>query len=575
MDVSVVDAGPVLAIDITPLYTRALLFDVVEGRYRFIGQGVAPATADPPIHDVSEGIRLALDELSELTERVFIGADETLVMPSQPDGNGVDTVVAAVSVGPPVRVALAGLLDEVSLQSARHLSEAIYGQVVAEIGLNDRRKLEEQIDTLLHARPDILIVTGGTNGGASRSVLQIVEAVGLAAFLAPQEQRPDVLFAGNQSLTDKVSEMLGKLTVLQTAPNVRPALGVEDLQPAQSALAHLYVDNRIRQVPGMAELQTWSGEHLYPRQFAFGRVMRFLSHLYDSDRGVLGVELNAADTTVAAAYDGKLALGVYPDLGVMEPDQLLRHVPPAQIAAWVPFNVSLAEVADFVYNRALYPWAVPVSQKEMALEQALSKAALGVALRRLRRRTAEQEFYEPIVIAGEVFKRATPAQALMMILDGAQPLGITTLVMDQHGIMPALGAAAVANPILTVQVLESSAFFSLATVLSLVGQVKLGTPVLRFKAMFEETGNVIRGEVKAGALEVIPIPLGQPATLELQPLHGARLGPGRKGQATQTLRVVGGTFGVVIDARGRPIRLPKDPDRRLERLQSWANQLGG
>lgn len=570
MDVSVTEAGPLLVIDITVLETRALLFDVVEGRYRFVAQGVAPSTAGAPVYEVGEGVRLALDALSDLTGRVFIGADENLIIPSQPDGNGVDNVVISLAAGPPVRVALAGLLDEVSLQSARHLSETIYGQVVAEIGLNDRRKTEAQIDALLHARPDVLIVTGGTNGGASRSVLQIVEAVGLAVYLAAQEERPEVLYAGNQALAEQVQETLGKWTTLQTAPNVRPALGVEDLQPATAALAELYVANRLRRVPGLAELRSWSGEHITSRSFGFGRVVRFLGQLYDPQLGVLGVEMNALDVTLAAAWQDRLVLGVYPDLGVRDPDALLKQVPPAQIAAWLPVEAEAEEILDFVYNRALHPQAVALEPRERMLEQALGRAILGVARQRLQRRAGSAGLYEPILVSGDIFRRASPQHALQMLLDGIQPQGITTLVMDQHGLLPALGAAAVPNPILTVQVLESSAFFNLATVVSPRSSARPGTPILRFQALFEETGNRIRGEVKAGSLERIPVPLGQAVALELQPLHGAMLGTER---GSQTVRVVGGLLGVILDGRGRPVRLPQDAARRRAQLLAWEKQF--
>jgi len=48
-------------------------------------------------------------------------------------------------------------------------------------------------------------------------------------------------------------------------------------------------------------------------------------------------------------------------------------------------------------------------------------------------------------------------------------------------------------------------------------------------------------------------------------------GPGRGGR----LQVVGGTFGIVFDARGRPIRLSSDAVQRREINSRWLIQLGG
>ena len=80
-------------------------------------------------------------------------------------------------------------------------------------------------------------------------------------------------------------------------------------------------------------------------------------------------------------------------------------------------------------------------------------------------------------------------------------------------------------------------------------------------------------EVKHGALEVLQLPVGQSALLHLQPLHRFDIGMGGPGRGGR-LRVVGGTLGVVIDARGRPIQLSDDPSRRREMHAKWRWMLG-
>ena len=90
MTISLVDAESVLALDIGSVYTRAMLFDVVDGQYRFLGAGVAPTTAGAPFYDVSEGMHRALEKLQDVTGRSLFNAQGQLILPSQPDGNGID-----------------------------------------------------------------------------------------------------------------------------------------------------------------------------------------------------------------------------------------------------------------------------------------------------------------------------------------------------------------------------------------------------------------------------------------------------------------------------------------------------
>src|SRR4030042_3706981 len=104
MPTSLIDADSVLAIEIGTVSTRVILFDVVEGRYRFLGQGVVPTTMSAPSNDVSVGVKAALDQLHDITGRVLFNAGGQLIVPSQPNGSGGDACVGPVSVGAPLGV---------------------------------------------------------------------------------------------------------------------------------------------------------------------------------------------------------------------------------------------------------------------------------------------------------------------------------------------------------------------------------------------------------------------------------------------------------------------------------------
>ncbi len=146
MTVSRLDAKSLLAIDIGATATRAMLFDAVEGSYRFLAEGNAPTTVGAPVRDVSEGVRLALDQLQTISGRRLIDGDERLITPTGSDGAGVDAFVATYAAGAPLRVFAVGLLDDISLESARHLVSTTYAKLIGTLALTDRKKIEEQID---------------------------------------------------------------------------------------------------------------------------------------------------------------------------------------------------------------------------------------------------------------------------------------------------------------------------------------------------------------------------------------------------------------------------------------------
>ena len=134
-----------LALDVGETTTRALLFDVVEGRYRFIASGAAQTT---PSVELGRVIRTALERLEEITGRRFIEDGGSLILPSARDGSGVDQFVATVSIGHPLKIVAVGLLKDISTRSAIDLAKTTYSEVVATISIDDKGKVEDRIDKI-------------------------------------------------------------------------------------------------------------------------------------------------------------------------------------------------------------------------------------------------------------------------------------------------------------------------------------------------------------------------------------------------------------------------------------------
>jgi hypothetical protein len=583
MTTSLVEGESLLAVDVGASNTRAVLFDVVEGEYRFVAAGHSQSTAEAPLKDVSEGARNAISNLQNTTGRVLLNAGRGLITPAQADGSGVDALVVTLSAGPTLKAVVVGLLSDVSLESARRLTETIYARVVDSIGLNDRRQADQQIDVLLRIRPDIIVITGGTDGGASRSIQKMLEPVGLASYLMPQEKRPTVLYAGNQKMEAEVKALIGSHTAsLHFSPNVRPSLQTEDLEPAARELARIYVEIRKQQLRGVDQLDNWSNGHIFPTGYATGRMMRFLSKVYGTSKGILCVDLGASATVISAGFNGKSTLGVYPQFGLGENlSGLLQYTSLEDILRWSSLDISTGVLRDYLYQKSLYPSTIPATKEDQVIAQTVAQQALALAVQ-----TAARDFprslatlksgllplFEPIIAGGGALSGgAGPGHSLMLLLNALQPVGATTIILDQNNLLPLLGAAASRNNLLPVQVIDSGAFLSVGTVVSPVVSANYGTPILKARLTYED-GTESRVDVKFGSIEMLPLASRQAASLTLQPLSRSDVGfgPGRGG----TIPVSGGALGVVFDGRGRPIQLPDDSVRRRELIKKWNWTLG-
>jgi hypothetical protein len=257
---------------------------------------------------------------------------------------------------------------------------------------------------------------------------------------------------------------------------------------------------------------------------------------------------------------------------------LLQQVGVGKIARWLPFEPEPGEIECVLRNKQLRPMTVPQDQRELLIEHAAAREALRLVMQRARdtwyasgetTRPWLTPFLDPIVATGGLLSQAPrPSQAVLMLLDAIEPVGISTLVLDAHGTAAAMGAIAVNHPLAAVQALDAGAFQSLATVVSPLGRARPGDVVMRVKVIFD-SGGELEIEAKYGSLEVVPLGIGEKARLEFKPRRGIHVG-----QTHGPVEINGGTAGLVIDARGRPLHLPSDMGACRDQAQHWLWDMG-
>jgi hypothetical protein len=573
-------SGSLLNLDIGSVHTRAALFDIVEGRARFLTAGRAFSTAGAPLFDVSEGMRFAIDQVEQISGRLIIADDGQPVIPSNRQGHGVDFMASTLSITPPLKTVVVGLLDQVSLASVTNLARTAYTEIVASIGLNNAHKPEEYISIIQNTRPDLILIAGGTDKGATQSVLRLVNMIGMSLYLLPEESRPEVVFAGNSALAKQVQRFIKPLTTIHLAPNIRPALTTERLGPAQSLLVDTFRNVHINRVAGLSEVNSWSGHNMMPTAHALGRVMRFISKIVPgaNQSGVLGIDIGASSATVAASFDGDLRLRVFSHLGMGEGlSGILERSQMEDVIRWIPGEVSTSYILDYIQNKIIHPGTLPVTSRDLYLEQALAREVLSRAIteslpsfpknaNRVEQNTLPT--FDPIVVSGGVITNApSPAHSLLMILDALQPTGIQRILLDANHLAPGLGAAASVVPGLVSQlILDPTVLLNLGFVISPVVRARDGSAVLRIRVQYQ-SGYESTVNVHQGNIQLIPIPSGQRARVFIDPLHRANIGLG-PGKGT-SIQVVGGLFGLVVDARGRPLKIPEDATKRRNLLLKW------
>src|SRR5690554_5169602 len=561
-------SGPILAVDIGSVNTRAVLLDVVEGGYRFVSHGVSPSTARAPWNDVLIGVYDALSQIAAATGRDLIDENGDLILAPRGGPSGVGGFVATASAGQPIRAILFGLMPDVSLGSGRRAADSIYLSLLDTFGLDDRRTTEERINVLLNAQADLVLVVGGTDGGATEVMREHLDTLFVAYALMKRHARPPVLFAGNAALADEIRERAEEIDFpLLVADNVRPSLGTEYLAGAQEQLASLYNEKKAQNTPGIAEISRWTKDGVQPTAHGFARMVHLLGAL--RKHNVLGVDLGSMATAVAASLDGRSYLNVFGQLGIGHAaHQVARQIPPAYIRRWLTVEgVEDADVLDYLWNRSVFPHTIPAQPAELEMEYAAAREIVRYAVHSARTswqtgNTGPLPPFGTILLSGTTLTHTpTDGLSLLVALDALLPVGVTNVLLDPYGLSAALGAAAPLNPQALVQSLAAGAFYDLGPVVSVPGR----DTALRGSLKPKDGGKTMTFKVAAGEIRPLPLAYGQKAELTLE---GGALGGRRK------LTVTGGALGVVIDARGRPVRFPRGDDARRKRPLAWRQALG-
>lgn len=557
--------GAVLAADIGSVHTRVSVFDTVAGQYRLIGRAQVLSTTAPRGADVEIGLRRALQDLSDLIGRKFLDGNQNMWLG---EGGGADVFVATASGGRPMRAVLVGLMPEISLESGQRALASTYVELIDTLSTLDNRSTQDKVNSILRGTPDLILVVGGTDGGATAPMLDLIKVVSMAAQLSPTQLV--VLYAGNAALHPTVREMLEGQTALYISENVCPDFSTEAFDSIRFELSRIYGGYRALNTPGFTAIQERSEFGVLPAVESYSNILRFLAEGGESRMGALCVDVGSSTVTVCANLRRQQHVSIRADLGLGHSAvTALETVGIKNVARWLSFETTDQEIWDYVWNKTLHPATVPETQRDLELEYALVREVIRAAVTKAREGWglpvgAELPPISPIIGMGSALASpVNPGLSALLLLDALQPVGVTTLRIDPYSLMAALGSIAYVEPLVVVQVLESGGLTHLGTAICPAGHTNAPTAieaVLTFA-----NGRKVGVTVPSNSLRVIALPSGQKAAVSIKLGRGLTL----NGKARANLSVEGGTAGIIFDARSRPLTLPRDVTSRAALLPQW------
>ncbi|MBD3258054.1 methylaspartate mutase, partial [candidate division GN15 bacterium] len=173
------DIKVIVATDCGSTTTKAILIEYVNGEYRLVSRGEAPTTVEAPFEDVTMGVLNAVAELEELSGRKLLDENNKFISPAK-DKAGTDVYISTSSAGGGLQMMVAGVVRSMTAESAERAALGAGAIVMDVIASNDKRLPHQQIERIRHLRPDMILLSGGIDGGTTTHVVEIAELVSAA-----------------------------------------------------------------------------------------------------------------------------------------------------------------------------------------------------------------------------------------------------------------------------------------------------------------------------------------------------------------------------------------------------------
>jgi hypothetical protein len=544
-----------LILALSPAVTSAYLFQQVQGRHRFVARGDVPNLPRPQ-SSVADSAVAAATEVERITGRPLFARGEPIT-PVAPDGSGVGMIGCVCRPGGALRVAVVGEDAGLAYDSATRVVSGSGQDLVFAASLDDRELqrtegLYAAVQRLREARPDVIFLAFYSGPQSSERLERIGLALG-AVDIVPGYEPPVLLYAGSESLLGRLRDSVGARSSIKSAAALRPASGMENLEPAKAALVALHCEIWTSLLPDFDYLASWLAGPPVPQDVALRNMVRFLHET--SGEGVWALDFDRASPGLfVAGPDGFSSFRFRPSPSSLE-----------QAAAWLGPCPDADDLKRIAANLTLRPTALWGDELDAACEGALMRGLFRMALDDPRVSVTvpalNPRMTQVIGTGPGTGAVRNAAEAAMLLLDCCQVAGIGSLRWDALSLMAPAGALAEMNPGMASEVAVADASRPLAVYIAPFGLSQSGSAATQVRAQYEDDA-AVRMEVPFGAVESLPVPRGSKATISVDPVGRLDVGAGA-GRGVQFV-VDGAPLGVVVDARGRPFVPSPDPTGRAK-----------
>ncbi len=448
----------VLASDIGSTTTKVIAFDFTGGVLSVLGSLQEPTTVEPPFSDVTVGLFRAIRRLAIQTG-LKLFKDNSVCVP----------YYTTSSAGGGLQVLVVGYTTADSCRIAKTTAFAAGAVISGAFSINSEKNRLALIDRMSRLNPDLVLMAGGTDGGALSGVVTMAYLLNHARPEPKYGSKMPLLYCGNVSAREFVRETLNNYFVMSSTENVIPGNNEINLRPAINSVQNIFLEHVMRKAPGYNCVTDIVSAPVIPTPVGVSGILAALASETGSD--VLMADMGGATTDIFSSLSGEMRRTVAANTGMSySMSNTLSETGIESVSRHLP-GLPEEAIRRWCYGKSLFPTTIPGCEDSELLEVAVAVEGLRLAWkhhqevgynpgrpsigdfvklrrpasgnRRLETLSGKQFYmhsYSRLIGAGGVFSHSSTTRAAWLLAEAFRPPGITMLYVDTHFRSPHLGA---------------------------------------------------------------------------------------------------------------------------------------
>ncbi len=479
----------ILITDIGSTTTKAIFIKNENDNFVFKDVINFPTTVEKPSEDVKIGVFNAIKEIEKQHNVQILKQDSE---PANMRFKDNTLYLTTSSAGGGLQILVIGLTLFDSAGTAARAALGAGGIILETFAIDDKRTILQQMQMMKIMRPDIILMSGGIDHGAISSIIRLAEIIRLSS---PKPKyfgnKIPFIFAGNVDVRNFISQMFSDIFELHIVPNLRPTMNTENVLPTRELIHHLFLNNVMEQAPGYSGLKKIMTEDILPTPLGVMKSLNLLNKKHQINS--LAVDIGGATTDVFSGINGDYFRTVSGNYGMSYSiSNVMKDASFENLAKWIPDSINENYIRNYISDKMLYPTFVPKNEKQKIIENAIARESIRMSfaqhiemnfkknqmgfLEKLKligqdmnkitdtfyyeksqeKKKLQKNDFDLVIGMGGIFSHINSSkQALITIIDGFQPEGITEIWIDKYFASPHIGKLAEVNEEVALDFLQN------------------------------------------------------------------------------------------------------------------------